>query len=304
MPLPPLTEGKAIVEVPVVTTRLIAEGSVDEYGENRKVAIADAFASLYAGVAREQITVTVLPGSVVIKVDIEFKDPAAAEAAQTSIASSMSSASAARSVLSAANVYVTSAPTVKKTSALRVVIAPPQLPLPSPPPPPPQVASGGDGAGGGGDGDEGVDEGGGGGAPSTSSPPPTPPINDLAQKQEVAEAGSNLTTIIIAVVAVVLALIFASVVFAKWRDAKKTGGTLTEVTVSKVNSPTASQPVSPKASRPTSPKPPTSPVLTSTQYDDNFPAGGATASAGQVAISVDASISTSVAGGRKAEERI
>jgi hypothetical protein len=132
--LTPVKADEVIVEVPVVTVELKAAGNVNDYTDEKKDSIADAFAQS-AGVDPENVLVTVVAASVIIKVDIQVEDTASAQAVQSDLATELQSVDSATTFLAAANVAVESAPVVVQTTKLVVVVKPPPPSAPQPSPP-------------------------------------------------------------------------------------------------------------------------------------------------------------------------
>jgi hypothetical protein len=118
--------GETIIEIPLVSTRLEASGSVADFDASRLAIIIDTFASSVQ-VTSDKVTVDVLAGSVFLDVAIQFSSRDLATAAQASLADSMGSAAAASTFLSAAGVQVVNTPTFA-TSVTLVVTAPPPSP--------------------------------------------------------------------------------------------------------------------------------------------------------------------------------
>ena len=116
--------------MPAVRVSLTAAGTVSDYDDTQKASIASAFATS-AGVAADKVTVTILPGSVIIDVEIRVPTAAASESTQTALSTQLSSAQSATTFLSAASVTVTSTPSVVAVTVQEVVVAPPP-PSPTP----------------------------------------------------------------------------------------------------------------------------------------------------------------------------
>lgn len=108
----------------MVQARLEAEGSLEDFDDSRKAIIQGAFAA-HAGVTSDKVTVSVLSGSVIIEVSIQFNNTDAATSVQASLATTIGSEAAASTFLSAANVQVVNAPSVVGTTALVVAAASP-----------------------------------------------------------------------------------------------------------------------------------------------------------------------------------
>ena len=116
--------------MPAVRVSLTAAGTVSDYDDTQKASIASAFATS-AGVAADKVTVTILPGSVIIDVEIRVPTAAASQSTQTALSTQLSSAQSATTFLSAASVTVTSTPSVVAVTVQEVVVAPPP-PSPTP----------------------------------------------------------------------------------------------------------------------------------------------------------------------------
>ena len=117
--------------MPAVRVSLTAAGTVSDYDDTQKASIASAFATS-AGVAADKVTVTILPGSVIIDVEIRVPTAAASQSTQTALSTQLSSAQSATTFLSAASVTVTSTPSVVAVTVQEVVVAPPPPPSPTP----------------------------------------------------------------------------------------------------------------------------------------------------------------------------
>ena len=116
--------------MPAVRVSLTAAGTVSDYDDTQKASIASAFATS-AGVAADKVTVTILPGSVIIDVEIRVPTAAASQSTQTALSTQLSSAQSATTFLSAASVTVTSTPSIAAVTVQEVVVAPPP-PSPTP----------------------------------------------------------------------------------------------------------------------------------------------------------------------------
>jgi hypothetical protein len=145
-PLFPVAANQTILEIPVVTVHLEASGTVSDYDSITRANIAAAFAD-ETGVTSDNVAVNVLPGSVIINVEVTVADAAASTSAQAALETRLANASSATSFLAAANVNITSNPVIVQTSRLIVgaavasptvaspPVAPPTVALPSFPPP-------------------------------------------------------------------------------------------------------------------------------------------------------------------------
>ena len=91
----------------VVRTELTATGSVDDYGDAKKLQIAQAFAAEVEGVEASDVRVTVVAGSV--KIIVEFSVPAAkVDAVAAALAPKFATADDASTFLADADVTVES----------------------------------------------------------------------------------------------------------------------------------------------------------------------------------------------------
>ena len=91
----------------MVRTELTATGSVDDYGDAKKLQIAQAFAAEVKGVEASDVRVTVVAGSV--KIIVEFSIPAAkVDAVAAALAPKFATADDASTFLSDADVTVES----------------------------------------------------------------------------------------------------------------------------------------------------------------------------------------------------
>ena len=134
-----------VVLQPQVVITLVAAGAVDDYDQSTRADLREALAS-ETGVSVDDVALTIEAASVVMRFDVNVESEAAGAQLVTSLSTSMSTASAASSLL---GVQVESTPQLEAVVTRIVVV------VPSPSTPPPSGPSGGGGligaiAGGGG----------------------------------------------------------------------------------------------------------------------------------------------------------
>ena len=169
MPPPPLMPPPSPPPSSVVSFDVVASGSVSDYGDTEKAAIAQAVATR-TGVAASDVTVAVVAGSVTITVSITAPDTAISDGSLVaSLATEFLDTTSASTFL---GVTVETAPTTFSTtvstssSSFASYVPPPLLPpSPSPPPVPPM-------------------------SPPSPPPPSPPPPGAFAQYQALSTANT------------------------------------------------------------------------------------------------------------------
>jgi hypothetical protein len=145
---PPLPPDAVVTLVPQVVITLVAAGTVEDYDDDARTGLIEAFAA-ESGVPPEDVTLTIEPASVLIRFVVDLPSEAASAQLKAALATSMADASAASSLLSIA---VESTPLVAAV-VTRIILQPPLSP-PAAPPTPSQEGGGsillGAAAGGGG----------------------------------------------------------------------------------------------------------------------------------------------------------
>ena len=153
-----------------------AAGDVSDFDASTRAAISSAFAS-QCGAGCSGVLVAIVPASVLIRVTLTYERAASANAAKTSILTTLNSPSRATSFLSAAAVAIVSAPAVtvvaQTTPAAPAASPPPspppaESPAPSPSPPPPRLT----------------------GTGAAPSPSPSPRAGSIFGSGDAAAAGS------------------------------------------------------------------------------------------------------------------